>query len=485
MLKDFFMEDICTPVTLPQMGEGVNEATLVRWIKKTGDLLEKDEPLLEVSTDKVDTEITAPEQGYLISTIHKEGEVIEVDQILGFISPDKNATPPKDLSTSAPALSKESRADTNPSGNNHIKTREVYSKPQGDLVRDTAQRQVHYEPSVQPSHAGFIRSSPMVRKMARQYGVPLGKLRGSGHLGRITKKDLLEYLEFEAPAPWSDRQGKSQVRPTEHGRTTTEESSAVKYLDLTHERFKQKTVIKDGVETLEGVVVERQAMSQMRRLTADHMIQSQAISPHVTTTFEMNLGRVSQIRAQHKEIEWQGQKLKVTYTAFFLYAVKEALKEFPFLNSSLDGTDVLLKKQINLGCAVAIEQGLIVPVIKNCNEMNLWDMAAALNDLVYRARNKKLKPDDVQGGTFSVTNPGLFGSLHSQPIINQPQVAILSVGSIYDKAMKTEEAPGFAFEPCCQVGITFDHRIVDGEGGAKFLAHIRNQLDGFVVPKLD
>ena len=227
--------------------------------------------------------------------------------------------------------------------------------------------------------------------------------------------------------------------------------------------FTQKTLTKDGIETLEGVVVERQKMPKMRQLIAEHMIRSVRVSPHVTTTIEIDLSNIVDYRIKNQDKFVSEQGFKLTYTPFFIEAAIDAIKKDPFLNCSVDGFDVLMKKDINIGCAVAIDDGLIVPVIKKSQDMGLIDLAKSLNDLASRARTKKLKPAEVTGGTFSITNPGMFGCLASAPIINQPQVAIMSVGAIVRRpvVLASDE---IAVRSMCTVGITFDHRVVDGEG---------------------
>jgi len=418
-------------VVLPSMGEGVHEATLVAWLKKPGDSVAKDEPILEVSTDKVDTEILAPEAGFLIATFLQPGQIAQVHQLLAQISQDPKATPlvpPK--AADIHVLQKGGRSTTAP--------RSTFVPPptqNGNRV------------SLSPStYAGFVRASPLARKQARDYGISLGRVLGTGPHGKITSEDLLRHVEDAMP------QGIS---------TSYTEAPLLAPLQ-TEER--------EGKEYLEGVEVERVKMSVIRRKTAEHMVHSVRTSPHVTTTFAIDLHQAKAYKAAH-----EAECLTAHGGKFFLYAALQAIKAYPHTNASLDGEDILLKSTINLGCAVAIESGLIVPVIKKANDMNLFQLAAALQDIVTRARNKKLKPDDVQGGTFSVTNPGLYGSLHSQPILNQPQVAIMSVGALQETPVVLDGQ--IVIRPICQVGLTFDHRLLDGEIGAKFLQKVKQTLE--------
>ena len=304
------------------------------------------------------------------------------------------------------------------------------------------------------AYAGVIRSSPLVKKMARDHGLNLNFVQGSGLYGRITKRDVLSFI-----ASGGNRHVGAPAIPS------TPEPPAL------------KTSKKDGQEYLEGVKVERKKMSKMRKLTAEHMLQSVKTSPHVTTTFEVDLDRISRIKSEIAEsfIKEYGQKL--TYTSFFIAAAIHALKKHPDMNASIDQDEILYKESINIGCAVAIDTGLIVPVIKNANDFSLGKIAQALGDLVDRARNKILNPDDITGGTFSITNPGMYGSVHSQPIINQPQVGIMSIGAIVQRPVAVDNK--VVIHPLCQMGITFDHRLIDGEGGAKFLADVKGFLETY------
>ncbi len=433
-------EPLYTEVILPSMGEGVHEATLVTWVKKPGDWVRKQEPLLEVSTDKVDTEILAEADGYLIATFLQPGEVAQVNQLLAQLSPD-----PTTPAISPPMLHKPAAAPTRAAASTHMSSATTLSSRSGAITKVPL--------DVTPStFAGFVRASPLARKWAREYGLELGRIPGSGLHGKIMQGDLERY-----------RQENQAVAPT---------------LPIAPLLASLATEQRDGKEYIEGVEVSRQKMSLIRRKTAEHMVHSVRTSPHVTTTFCLDLHSTAAYKKLHEAECLRTHGAKLTYTAFFLYAATQALKAFPFANASVDGDDILLKSDINLGCAVAIDTGLIVPVIKRANDKSLFEIAGALHDLVTRARSKKLKPEDVQGGTFSITNPGLYGSVHSQPILSQPQVAIMSVGAIQE--MPAVVKGQIVIRPLCQVGLTFDHRILDGEGGAKFLAHVKHTLENFM-----
>jgi 2-oxoglutarate dehydrogenase E2 component (dihydrolipoamide succinyltransferase) len=283
---------------------------------------------------------------------------------------------------------------------------------------------------------------------------------GTGLYGRITKRDVQEFME----------NGGTRV-PKFAGSAQSPE------LDAKSDMFRVKTVRNNGEETLDGVVVRREKMSKMRWLTAEHMIKSVRTSPHVTTTFEIDFGKIVAHRNRIKDSFAAETQVKLTFTPYIIQAAVHAIKLFPEVNSSVDGDEILFKDDINIACAVAIENGLIVPVIKRCNNFALKDFALGLSDVATRARRKELRPDDVKGGTFSITNPGMYGSLHSQPIINQPQVAIMSVGAIIERPVVVNG--DIAIRPLCQIGLTFDHRLIDGEGGAKFLAAVKSFIEGY------
>lgn len=443
-----------TEVLMPLMGEGVNEATVITWLKKPGEKVEKDEPLLEVSTDKVDTEIPSPADGFLLATHATEGDVIEVDQIIAHIGASADEKVPEIKSAKAasskPGASAASAAQPGSPSNSFSKI-----PSSGGFASP-----------VPMETAGAVRSSPLVRNMARDHGIDLRLVRGTGLHGRITKEDLERFMSGA---------DSSRIPVIAGSGEATVVQSAFSPDD---QIFKQKTTVKDGVEMLEGVEVERTTMPKMRKTIAEHMLRSVRVSPHVTTTIEIDLTNVVKYRAANQEQFVKENGYKLTFTPFFIEAAIDGIKKEPMLNCSVDGYDVLMKKDINIGCAVAIEDGLIVPVIKKSQEMNLAQLSGSLNDLAARARSKKLQPAEVAGGTFSITNPGMFGCLSSAPIINQPQVAIMSVGAIVKRPVVLDNDE-IAVRSMVIVGITFDHRVVDGEGGARFLANVKKFLEGY------
>lgn len=421
-----------TPVNLPAMGEGIHEARVNRWLKREGDVVKANEPLLEVSTDKVDTEIVAPCTGVLQNIAVAPEQLASVGAVLAEISTAKErtaGTPP--------------RADA-------VSTTGTAIAPDQDKTPST---------TAQPATRPRLLTSPLVRRKAAEQGIDLTQVRGSGLQGRITVRDLNTYLHR---AKLEDKHGK-ELRPAR--------------CEDTHNDSAYPVYQQDGHEYQDGVVVRRERMSRMRRLIAAHMSASVRISPHVTTVFELDVERIGAVRQRHAE-EFQRQTgFKLTWTAFFVHIAALCLKKFPLLNVSLDGNDILWKDDINIGCAVALEHGLIVPVVKRAGELSLLDTAYRLQDLVAKARAKQLAADDVRGGTFTLTNPGLYGSLTSNPIINQPQVAILGLGRIASTVVAIDGM--LAVRQRMLVSLTFDHRVVDGEVGAKFLAAYRDIAQEF------
>ena len=419
-----------TPVNLPAMGEGIHEARVNRWLKREGDVVEENEPLLEVSTDKVDTEIVAPCTGVLRSIAVAPEQMATVGAVLAEISPTKAQT-----------------ADTPPRAE-VASTTDTAIAPGKDKT-----------PATQPATRPRLLTSPLVRRKAAAQGIDLTQVRGSGLHGRITVRDLNTHLHTEKP---EDKRGKELRR----------ERAEEAHSDGAYPVYRQ-----DGQEYQDGVAVRRERMSRMRRLIAAHMSASVRISPHVTTVFELDVERIGAARQRQAE-EFQRQTgFKLTWTAFFIHIAARCLKKFPLLNVSLDGNDILWKDDINIGCAVALEHGLIVPVIKRAGELSLLDTAHRLQDLVAKARAKQLAADDVRGGTFTLTNPGLYGSLTSNPIINQPQVAILGLGRIAPTVVAIDGM--LAVRQQMLISLTFDHRVVDGEVGAKFLAAYRDIAQEF------
>lgn len=429
-----------TEVLMPLMGEGVHEATLTNWLVKEGGKVEKDTPLLELSTDKVDTEIPAPASGYLVKVQVPVGTVVKVNQLLAYIADSASA----DISGAAAA------------------------KKQPEALKVPATELPAAKPSEADTNASSdkdsVRSSPLVRKIAKDKGIDLGQVPGSGLHGRITKQDILDFAE-QGPA--------KGATPSQTAAVTVRTGAPAP----SFESHGLSTSMVNGEEHLEGVAVRREPMTRMRQIIADHMVESVRIAPHVTTVFEIDLHKIWTIREKHKDSFFKNEGFKLTLTHFIIHAAVQAIKKHPIVNTSVDGYDILWKKEINMGCAVALENGLIVPVIKNAGDLNLLGIARRLNDLIVRARSKKLKAEDVQGGTFTVTNPGGWGSVTSNPIINQPQVAILGVGAAIKRPVVVNDM--IAIRPMMLMSLTFDHRAIDGEGGAKYLATLKEIIESY------
>jgi pyruvate dehydrogenase E2 component (dihydrolipoamide acetyltransferase) len=410
------MPTMTKPVLMPQMGESIAEGTIVRWIKKVGDRVDRDEPLFEISTDKVDAEIPSPAAGILSEIKVKEGETVAVNSIVATIGDSVAAA-------KAQADGDETPEETAPA----VLARRVESPRGGNGA------EAH-----EPEDVRRARSSPLVRRIAKEHNVDISSLHGSGVGGRVTKHDILNYLDH---------------RPADAPSTAVHVPA-----------FKP------------GERVEITPMGVMRKKIAEHMVLSRRTAAHVHSVFEVNFGRVAQLREQ-KKAEYERQGTKLTFLAFIARAVVESLSAFPVLNSSLDGDNIVYKKDINLGVAVALDWGLIVPVVKNADEKSLLGLSRAIADLATRARAKQLKPEDVQGGTFTITNPGIFGAQFGMPIINQPQMAILGVGAIEKRAVVVDDAIGI--RPMGYLALGYDHRLIDGAVADQFLARIKDVLENF------
>jgi pyruvate dehydrogenase E2 component (dihydrolipoamide acetyltransferase) len=442
---------------MPQMGESIAEGTLSMWLKKVGDEVKRDEPIFEISTDKVDAEIPAPAAGVLAEILVKEGETVAIQTVVARLETEKGAAIGKSPPPASGGLVAASAPTT---GAKPLSP----SAPQREGTSAPAQpRQPTPAPAIAASHTGNgnsfedrvrTKSSPLVRKIAAEHGVNISSLHGSGVAGRVTKRDILGFIESGAPMPAAAPTGRTGGSPGGH--------------------------VLPMPEPWAGDVVE--PMSKMRALISEHMVASRHTSAHVTSFIEIDFTRVARIRAK-KRAEFEaatGQKL--TYMPFIIKAVTQGLQAFPVMNSSVAGTNVIYRKQINIGVAVALEWGLIVPVIKHADDLSLSGITRALNDLAARARAKKLSPQEVQEGTFTITNPGVFGSLMGTPIINQPQVAILGVGAIEKRPKVLPGADGedtIAIRTCAYFSISFDHRVIDGAVADQFLAFVKKTIESF------
>ncbi|TAK15399.1 MAG: 2-oxo acid dehydrogenase subunit E2 [Acidobacteria bacterium] len=421
-------------VVMPQMGESIAEGTIVRWIKKVGDSIDKDEPMFEISTDKVDAEIPSPGAGVIIEISVKEGETVPVNSVVARIGA-AGEKPSSGAQSAAGAAGASGAGSAGAKAAEPIVAAPAPPAPAHQTLEDVRRQ----------------RSSPVVRKIAKEHGVDFTQLPGTGIAGRVTKKDILSAIErgtVAAPAPAAP----AYSAPAAPAAPAVTRAPAF-----------------DGPQRVEK-------MGVMRKKIADHMVMSIKTSPHVYSAYEVDFNRLDEIRKK-KKAEYESLGAKLTFTALIAKATVDTIREFPFANASIDGENIIYKRDINLGIAVALEQGLIVPVIKNADEKNLLGISRAVQDLAARARSKKLNPDDVQGGTFTITNPGIFGALFGLPIISQPQVAILGVGSIDKRVVVIDDM--MAIRPMCYLTLGYDHRLIDGADAGRFLQRLKERLQDF------
>ncbi len=435
---------MATDVVMPQMGESIAEGTIVRWIKKVGDAIDRDEPLFEISTDKVDAEIPSPASGVIAEIRAKEGETVPVNSVVAVISAAGEKPKPAAEPT-APANAQEppvpaSQADgaastaATPSPQPAASAKPAASATPQPTSTEDALRE---------------RSSPLVRKIAKEHNVDISQIRGTGLGGRVTKDDILAYVGSASAPPQAAGASARQAPPSQAPVPPKPTFGA-------------------------GDVTEK--MSPMRKKIAEHMVLSRRTSAHVHSVFEVNFSRLAQIRDQRKS-EFERAGAKLTYMSFITKAVVDALREVPIVNASVDGDNVIYHKEINVGIAVALDWGLIVPVVKHADEKNLVGLSRAIIDLAGRARSKQLKPDEVGGGTFTITNPGVFGALFGTPIINQPQVAILGVGNVEKRPVVIDDA--IAIRPMAYLTLGYDHRVIDGAVADHFMSHVKKQLENW------
>ena len=426
-----------TDVVMPQMGESIAEGTIVRWIKKIGDPIDKDEPLFEISTDKVDAEIPSPGAGFLLEIKVKEGETVPVNSVVAVIG----AAGEKAAAASAPAAAAPAPAKS-----------ETASAAAPVIAAAPAAAVVPAAPET-IDDLRRTRSSPLVRKIAKEHNVDIRSLNGTGISGRVTKKDILDFIESGGAAA---ARAKAPAGPVPSGKPTP--------------------MIAPPPAFAPGESVRIEKMGIMRKKIADHMVMSIHTSPHVYSAYEVDFGKIDQLRLK-KKADYEAAGAKLTYTAFIAKATVDTIRQFPFSNASIDGENIVYKRDINLGIAVALDQGLIVPVIRNADERNMLGLCRAIQDLAARARSKQLKPEEVQGGTFTITNPGIFGAVFGLPIISQPQVAILGVGSIDKRVVVVDDM--IAVRPMCYLTLGYDHRLIDGADAGRFLQALKDRLQGF------
>jgi pyruvate dehydrogenase E2 component (dihydrolipoamide acetyltransferase) len=497
-----------TEVVMPQMGESIAEGTITKWLKQVGDRVERDEPLFEISTDKVDAEIPSPAAGTLTEIRFKEGETVEINTTVAVLdggagaeakdslptiedavakaeapkeeAPEPEAMPadvaPQQAQVEASAATgaeiqesdKQPQAVPQSDGSSEQPGKAATASAPSDAPASAAKSSAQSSPaSTSPGNGSSARtaeelrrtkSSPLVRRIAEEHGVDIAGLEGTGMSGRVTKNDILSFIES----------GSSGARVGSQAATKPAAASAAI----------QQASAAPPVKPAEGDRVEQ--MSVMRKKIAEHMVQSRRTSAHVTTVYEIDMTRIAKLREQHKDSFAERTGTKLSYMPFIFQAVNNALRKFPIFNAQVSGDQIIYKRDINLGMAVALDWGLIVPVIKRADDLSISGLARVANDLADRARTKQLKPDEVGGGTFTITNPGVFGGLFGTPIINQPQLAILGVGKIEKRAKVLTTAEGddyIGIRWLAYFALSFDHRVIDGSDAERFLAFLKEQLE--------
>jgi pyruvate dehydrogenase E2 component (dihydrolipoamide acetyltransferase) len=490
-----------TEVVMPQMGESIAEGTITKWLKKVGDKVERDEPLFEISTDKVDAEIPSPAAGTLTEVRFNEGDTVEINTVVAVLdgaaagaakdaapitedavakteTPSKpvaeplqhdpvSAAPrPAPTSASESPVAQEATAETSAAGSQQADGSKAPALPaKGEPGKsETPRAEVTQAGSQAPTgNSGGsaataeelrrTKSSPLVRKIAQEHGVDIASLEGTGLSGRVTKNDILSFIESGAPvaSPSTSVGAANRLSP----------AAAV-----------------PALKPAEGDRIEQ--MSVMRKKIAEHMVSSRRTSAHVTTVYEIDMTAIAKIREKNKDAFFERTGTKLTYMPFIFQAVNAGLRKFPIFNAQVSGDQIIYKRDINLGMAVALDWGLIVPVIKRADDLSIAGLARAANDLADRARTKQLKPDEVGGGTFTITNPGVFGGLFGTPIINQPQLAILGVGKIEKRAKVVTSPEGddyMAIRWMAYFALSFDHRVIDGADAERFLAYVKELLE--------
>jgi 2-oxoglutarate dehydrogenase E2 component (dihydrolipoamide succinyltransferase) len=489
---------MATDIIMPQMGESIAEGTITKWLKKVGDPVKRDEPIFEISTDKVDAEIPSPVAGTLVEIKVAEGQTVPINTVVGSIgeageavaggaagekpaeaAPPPAAAPPAPVQPSPPPPQAAAPPPPPPAAAPPVAAaaatapqppREQAAPPPPPPAPAASKApQPAAAVSAEPAGARVEsieerirqRSSPLVRKIAQEHGLDIREIEGSGIYSRVTKNDILSFLENRkvAGAPAA---AAAPAEVSQPARVPAGEPPAARPAPAVTDR--------------DEVV----PMSKIRKITAENMILSKRTSAHVTTVFQVDYTNIAKLRERHKEAFLEKNGVKLTYLPFIFRAAIQALKEFPQVNASIDGENIVYHKDIHLGMAVALDWGLIVPVIKHADEKSILGLARAAQDLAERARTKRLKPEEIQGGTFTVTNPGVFGSLFGTPIIPQPQVAILGVGTIEKRPVVVTDENGNDALGIRTVGflaLSFDHRLIDGADADRFLSTVKKTLE--------
>ena len=471
-------------VIMPQMGESIFEGTITKWLKKPGDSIERDEPLFEISTDKVDAEIPSPAAGVLREICVEEGKTVPIQTVVALIDA-AGAQPAAARATEAPAMPTAAKAQA-PSAQPPSSPQSLTQGPQRPEAQPEAGAEHRVAPPPQqkpmakataPAEAApeedeeetvsadgkRIRSSPLVRRLARENQIDLATIQGSGVGGRISKKDVLAAIST------ADRPATPAVQavpPPSAQPSIPASPSPAPLLETAVPR-----------ERIYFGRYEVRPMSVMRQRIAEHMVLSKRVSPHVYSIDEADMTRIAHVREEHRAEFERRHQMKLTFMPFFVRACVDALRDFPMVNASVDGTNVVLHGEINIGIAVALDWGLIVPVLKNAEEKNFLGLQRGIHDLAERARAKKLKPEEVQESTFSITNPGTFGGLMGLPVINQPNVAILGIGAIQKRPVVIDDA--IAIRSMVYLTLSYDHRVVDGAMAHQFMRRVKERLENW------
>ena len=451
-------------VPMPQMGESIAEGTVSKWMKQVGDAVERDEPILEISTDKVDAEIPSPADGVLVEILVQEGETVEVGTVVAFLDTDAGAAP----------VAAEPPSGTAPEA--EVPATEPVATP----VESTPATATLPSP---PSHATGeesaedrlqARSTPVVRRIAEEHGVELSQVPGTGHAGRVTKQDILAFIASGASKQAHDAPAPTSATPTPAAAPLSQEAPSdlwtAFYSQVQHPEFPVRQA--DEVET----------MDKIRRLTAEHMVLAKRVAPHVHSFIEIDFTRIDAIRAANRE-KWEEQGARVSYTAFVVWACSRLLREFPQVNGTISGNNILYRGNVNVGMAVDLDPGLIVPVIHDADNLSLVGIGKKLVDLALRARDRKLNPEEIQGATFSITNPGVFGTMVGMPIIPKGTSAILGTGAVEKRVVVLTDpgtgADSIAIRKRALFSLGYDHRLVDGADASRFLARVKELMETF------
>ncbi|MFW6084667.1 MAG: dihydrolipoamide acetyltransferase family protein [Gemmatimonadota bacterium] len=477
-------------VIMPQMGESIAEGTLTKWLKSEGDVVERDEDLFEISTDKVDADIPSPVAGKLVEILVEEGSTVEVNTVVARIETDADAAADADAEEAEEPEAAEAEAEEAAAAaedDEGDEGEEAEAAPAAAEAVPAGGARVTAEEREGPASREErirTRSTPVVRKIAAEHGVDITQIEGSGISGRVTRDDIEAYIESgaakeAAPAPAAEKAA-AAAAPGQAARQPAAPSGAPGTMQVPIHGATLDIKI-PSVPVREGDRVED--MSRVRLRTMEHMLMSKRISAHVTSVTEIDFERVVKLRKKMKP-QFAEEGVKLTYGPFIMKAVTEGLREYPILNASVDGTQIVYHKDINLGIAVAINEGreLIVPVLKNADGLSLKGLATGANELAEKARTKSLDFDDIQGGTFTITNVGVFGNLFGTPIVNQPQVAILGTGVIEKRPVVVQDEMGndtIGIRHMSYFGLSYDHRVVDGAMAAFFLNRVKDVIENF------